>query len=54
MSELPLIEVQEPGPCAICGIRETSAWCTHCMPQHYVCIGCLESHKKTLAEAKRG
>ena len=43
-TELVLIQV-DAGKCDLCGVRETSNWCTSCMPQHYVCSGCLESHK---------
>jgi hypothetical protein len=43
--ELDLIEIQDPGPCALCGKRETTTWCKSCTPPHYVCPGCSESHR---------
>jgi hypothetical protein len=42
---LVLIQVKDSGMCGICGVRQTSTWCTSCLPQHYLCNGCFESHK---------
>lgn len=49
---LVLTQVKDSGNCGICGVTQTLTWCTSCLPQHYLCNGCFESHKSATSKRK--
>jgi len=50
---LVLIQVKDSGTCGICGVEQTSTCCTTCAPQHYLCNGCFETHKRETTAASQ-
>jgi hypothetical protein len=43
--ELIIVQVMDEGVCTICGVRSTSMRCRSCSSEHYLCIGCADSHR---------
>jgi hypothetical protein len=48
ISELTTVQVANEGVCTICGMRATSTQCNSCPAEHYLCIGCADSHLTAL------
>lgn len=43
--DLILSPAETPGRCEICGHARTDLWCESCNPGHYLCRGCIASHR---------